>query len=218
MTLPGAVLRKCQTLIDEIGSQFRTHASITSEGLSELCRAEPVFRWLPGIDDAIDPRATATWTRILFNARAKSQLEDVREIATRIILIIAKFDLIDTPEIVTKDDDWPTWFAEINARLMRRAGREDLRYIDGEDQIFAKIKEVAEGGRRSSKLTVYNTVFTRSHPEFSLSPEFIAKFEQIKSELLKGYCDWRDIVLKTDEVAYFKTASNQKSNFSTLVF
>jgi hypothetical protein len=214
MTFSKGVLEKCQTLIDEIGSQFRTHAAITSEGLSELYRSEPAFQRIP--KGVIDPRATTTWTWILFNNQARTKLDNVREIATRIILINAKFELIDTPEIVTNDDDWPLWLGEVNARLMRRAGRQDLRYIDGEDQILAKIKEVATGGMKSTKLTIYNTVFTRGHPEFSLSPEFITKFEQVKSELLNGYCDWRDIVLSADEDAYFRTANNSKSDNSTL--
>jgi hypothetical protein len=213
--LPATVQRSCYGELLGIAEEFRTYPDVTQEGLSAL-REHAVFRGLKRLPKILNPGDPKTWTYILFNGRAKQGVNNLATIAQRISLIVTEFKLIDIPEFSTSDEDWPTWFAEVKVRLRRRSGRYDLRFLEDEDLIFSKIEEVVERGNKRAKLTIYNTVFTRSAPDFTFSDEFITRFENLKHGILTGNCDWRDIVLATDETKYFETARTPPLIKSTL--
>jgi hypothetical protein len=211
--MDGRDVGACQVSVSNIKTHFETNPAITAEGLKSIVRIAPAFKDIKEKHwDALDPHQPATWRILLFGGNASNRLKDIPRAAIKIMLIIKEFKLIDLP--VLEADNYPKWFAEVNARLLQ-GGRRDLRFIGGAINGLQYFNQIAQG-LLNSETVVYNTVFTRTAPESAVSKESYEEFEQTKRHLLNtGRCRWHDIVLAREWDSYHRDAGKLFSESPT---
>jgi hypothetical protein len=183
-------------VLDKIFETLSVDSVFTDKKLSEIYNREKFGsrRWTA---DDLDPSLIRTWRRMVLSDNNKT---GPRRAAMRLRQILQELKRIDVPEFgLTADHepDWLAWFKAVRDRLSLR-----VRY-PGDNQNLIFVGATEEGvkkfrGTWAGTTSVYNTVFTRSHPALAGLRPLLDEFYAIMREVLDTRCDWHDVVMDSE--------------------
>jgi hypothetical protein len=202
---PRSDLDVCLETIRRIGLLLRVAKRITPEGLRALCGTHEAFKYREWPLDKMDPAETHTWRRVFFADNTPAKFKHPDEPGERVHVVLHEFGLLDETDLKTPmptdHASWRNRLQEIFALLPEKVRRQsigtpekDLVFLGTVKDAIDKFEEICAGAT-----TVYNTVFTRSRPEFRFIKGVVPRLEEIKNRLLAtGNCSWLDIVLTNE--------------------
>jgi hypothetical protein len=208
MVKKAANAPRWRKILFDIEDQLALRPEVTRSGILELCADHPAFVQAYKLDADINVRESSTFTHLFLRGRSSGR-QNESVVATRVQVLLKKFDLIDLPDL--EQGNYFKWFDEIRTRLLA-GGRRDLRYVGGPNEAIRKVGELIAELKQDST-DIYNTVFTRTPDEAQSIRKVIDEFELTKFGLVSaGNCTWCDIVLAGDELTEY--LENFKGRYS----